>query len=48
MTQEKGVAETRWLDVNGHEFEQTPTDSGGPRSLVGCSPWGRKESNTTE
>ena len=27
MTQEKGVAETRWLDVNGHEFEQTPTDS---------------------
>ena len=33
MTQEKGVAETRWLDVNGHEFEQTPTDSGGPRSL---------------
>ena len=25
-----------------------PGKSHGQRSLVGCSPWGRKESNTTE
>ena len=25
-----------------------PGKSHGPRSLVGCSPWGRKESDTTE
>ena len=28
--------------LNGHEFEQTPGDSGGQRSLAGCSPWGHK------
>ena len=28
--------------VNGHEFEQTPGDSGGQESLVWCSPWGRR------
>ena len=33
---------------NGHEFEQTPGDSEGQGSLACCSPWGRKESNTTE
>ena len=38
----------RWLDANGHEFEQTLVDSEGQRSLVCCSPWGRKESDTTE
>ena len=27
--------------LNGHEFEQTPGDSGGQGSLVGCSPWDR-------
>ena len=26
------------------EFEQTPGDGGGQRSLVPCSPWGHKES----
>ena len=30
---------------NGHEFEQTLADSGGQRSLVCFSPWGRKESD---
>ena len=35
-----------WLD--GYEFEQTLRDSGGQRSLMCCSPWGRKESDTTE
>ena len=30
------------------EFEQTSGDSEGHRSLGCCSPWGRKESDTTE
>ena len=28
------------------EFEQAPGNSGGQGSLVCCSPWGRKESDT--
>ena len=44
----------RWLDgicpwhvqLNGHEFEQTPEYSEGRRSLVCCSPWGHKESDS--
>ena len=35
-----------WLD--GHEFEQTPGDAEGQRSLACCRSWGRKESYTTE
>ena len=35
-----------WL--NGHEFEQTLGISEGRGSLACCSPWGRKESNTTK
>ena len=41
----------RWPDGitdNGHEFEQTPGDGEGQGSLVCCSPWGCKESDTTE
>ena len=38
----------RWLDVNGHEFEQTLVDGEGQGSLVCCSPWGHKELDTTE
>ena len=34
--------------LNGHEFEQTPGDGEGQGSLAFCSPWGRKESDTTE
>ena len=34
--------------LNGHESEKTPEDSEGQRSLVCCSPWGRKESDTIE
>ena len=34
--------------LNGHEFEQTPGDGEGQGSLVCCSPWGHKESDTTE
>ena len=35
-----------WLD--GHEFEQAAEDGEGPGSLVCCSPWVCKESDTTE
>ena len=34
--------------LNGHEFEQTSGDGEGQGSLVCCSPWGRKGSDTTE
>ena len=34
--------------LNGHEFEQTLGDGEAPESLVCCSPWGRKESDTIE
>ena len=34
--------------LNGHEFEQAPGVADGQGSLVCCSPWGRKESDTTE
>ena len=34
--------------LDGHEFEQTPGDSEGQRSLVCCSSWGHKELDMTE
>ena len=34
--------------LNGHEFEQAPRVGDGQGSLVSCSPWGRKEADTTE
>ena len=34
--------------LNGHEFEQTPGDGDEQESLECCSPWGHKESDTTE
>ena len=33
--------------LNGHESEQAPGDSEGQRSLACCSPWGRKELDTS-
>ena len=33
--------------LNEHAFEQTPGDGEGQGSLVRCSPWGRKELDTT-
>ena len=33
--------------LNGPEFEQTPGDSGGQRSLACYSPWDHKESVVT-
>ena len=32
--------------LKGYEFEQTLGDSEGQGSLMCCSPWGRKESDT--
>ena len=34
--------------LNGHEFEQALGDGDGQGSLACCSPWGHKESDTTE
>ena len=34
--------------LDGHEFEQAPGAGDGQRSLACCSPWGQKESDTTE
>ena len=34
--------------LNGREFEQAPGDGAGQRNLACCSPWGRKELDTTE
>ena len=34
--------------LSGHESEQAPGDGEGQGHLVCCSPWGRKESDTTE
>ena len=34
--------------LDWHEFEQAPGVGDGQESLVCCSPWGRKESDTME
>ena len=34
--------------LHGHEFEQAPGVGDGQGSLAWCSPWGRKELDTTE
>ena len=41
----------RWLDSitdSMDEFEQAPAVGDGQGSLVSCSPWGHKGSDTTE
>ena len=39
----------RWHhQLEGHESEQAPGAGEGQGGLVCCSPWGRKESATTE
>ena len=46
MTEDKMVG---WHHrLNGHEFEQTSGHGQGQGSLVCCSQWGHKESDTTE
>ena len=34
--------------LSGHEFEEALGVGDGQGSLVGCSPWGHKESDTTQ
>ena len=34
--------------LNGHEFEQALEDGEGQGCLACCTPWGGKESDTTE
>ena len=46
MTEDEMVGSHHLL--KGHEFEQIPGDGEGQGSLARCSPWGRKESDTTE
>ena len=45
-TEDEVVGWHHWL--NGHEFEQDPGVGDGQGSLACCSPWGHKESDTTE
>ena len=45
-TEDEMVGWHHWL--NGREFEQAPGVGDGQGSLACCSPWGRKESDTTE
>ena len=35
-------------ELNGYEFKQTPGHGEGQGNMACCSPWGRKESDTTE
>ena len=50
--QEKRMAEDEMVGwhhrLNGHEFEQVLGVGDGQGSPACCSPWGRKESDTTE
>ena len=50
--EEKGATEDEMVgwhhQLNGNEFEQAPGIGDGQGSLVCCSPWGHKESDTTE
>ena len=46
MTEDETVGWHHQLD--GHEFEQAPGIGDGQESLVCCSPWGHKESDTAE
>ena len=49
--EEKGVTEDEMVGwhhrLDGHEFEQATGAGDWQRSLACCSPWGRKESDTT-
>ena len=46
MTEDEMIGGHHWL--NGHEFEQALEVGDGQGSLVCCSPWSHKESDTTE
>ena len=50
--EEKGTTEGEMVGwhhwLNGREFEQAPVDGEGQGNLACCSPWGHRESDTTE
>ena len=50
--EEKGTTEDKMVGwhhrLDGHEFEQALGVGDGLGSLACCSPWGRKESDSTE
>ena len=46
MTEDEMVGQHHQVD--GHAFEQAPGVGDGQGSLACCSPWGHKESDTTE
>ena len=50
--EEKGTTEDEMVgwhhQLYGQEFKQAPGIADGQGSLAWCSPWGRKESDTTE
>ena len=50
--EEKGTNEDETVgwhhQLDGHEFEKAPGGSDGQGGLACCSPWGHKESDTTE
>ena len=52
MQEEKRVTEDKMVEwhhwLSGHEFEQASGVGDGQGSLPCCSPWGHKESDTTE
>ena len=45
VTEDEMVRWHHWL--NGNQFEQTPGDCGGQRSLACCGPWDHRESDMT-
>ena len=45
---QKGTSPVRHHQLNGPEFESTPGVGDGQGGLACCSPWGCKESDTTE
>ena len=50
--EQKGMTEDEMVgwhhQLSGHEFEKAPGDGEGQGSPACCSPWGHKESDTTE
>ena len=47
--EEKGTTEDEWHHwLNGHKLESSLGAGDGKEDLACCSPWGRKESDTTE
>ena len=52
MWEEKGTTEDEMVgwhhQLDAHEFEQSLGVGDGQGSLVCCSPWGHKKSDTTE